>query len=79
MKKATNRPRDRAVLEILEKTLAATQLTKRSQLTRKERLDLLRKQSDWLENDMIRPRVAAPLVRRMNFLRRRIGICSSSL
>jgi hypothetical protein len=42
-------------------------------------MELLRKQSDWLENDMIRRRVAAPLERRMNFLRKRIGICSSSL
>lgn len=73
MKKATNRPRDRAVVEILEKPL------KRSRPTRKERLELLRKQSDWLENDMIRRRVAAPLEQRMNFLRKRIGICSSSL
>ena len=73
MKKAANRPRDRAVLEILEKPL------KRSRPTRKERLELLRKQSEWLENDMIRRRVAAPVERRMNFLRKRIGICSSSL
>jgi hypothetical protein len=73
MKKATNRPRDRAVLEILREPL------KRSRPTRKERLELLKKQSDWLENDMIRRRVAAPLERRMNFLRKRIGICSSSL
>jgi len=32
-----------------------------------------------LENEMIRRRVAAPLDKRMNFLRRRIGICSSAL
>src|SRR6478672_3432140 len=68
MKRAANRPKDRAVLEILEK--------KRSKPTRRQKLALLRKESEWLENDMIRRRVAAPLERRMNFLRRRIGICS---
>jgi hypothetical protein len=36
-------------------------------------------QSEWLENDMIRRRVAAPIERRMNFLRKRVGICRSCL
>jgi predicted nucleotidyltransferase len=73
MKRATNRPRDRAVLDILEKTL------KPRRQTRKQRRAGLKAQSEWLENDMIRRRVAAPLERRMNFLRKRIGICSSCL
>jgi hypothetical protein len=47
--------------------------------TRKQRLEELKKQSEWLENEMIRRRVALPLERRMNFLRRRIGICSTAL
>jgi len=42
-------------------------------------MDLLRKQNEWPENDMIRRRVAAPLEQRMNFLRKRIGLCSSAL
>lgn len=52
---------------------------KRPKLTRKVRLELLKQQSEWLENDMIRRRVAAPLESRMNFLRKRIGICRSCL
>ncbi|MGA7237411.1 MAG: nucleotidyltransferase [Bryobacteraceae bacterium] len=52
---------------------------KRSRPTRKERLAQLKAQSEWLENDMIRRRVEAPLERRMNFLRRRVGICRSCL
>ena len=52
---------------------------KRPRQTRKSRAELLRPQSEWLENDMIRRRVAAPLERRMNFLRKRIGICRSCL
>jgi hypothetical protein len=52
---------------------------KRPKPTKKERLELLKKQSEWLENDMIRRRVAAPVERRMNFLRKRIGICSTAL
>jgi hypothetical protein len=52
---------------------------KRSRPTRKERLEQLKAQSEWLENDMIRRRVAAPIERRMNFLRKRIGICRSCL
>ena len=39
----------------------------------------LKKQAEWLEADMIRRRVAAPLAVRMNFLRKRIGICSTAL
>jgi predicted nucleotidyltransferase len=73
MKRAANRPRDRAVIEILEKTLA------RPRPLKKEKLTALRNQNDWLETEMIRRRVAAPLERRMNFLRKRIGICSSAL
>jgi hypothetical protein len=72
-KRAADWPRDRAMLEILEKRL------KRSRPTRKERLAQLKTQSEWLENDMIRRRVAAPLERRMNFLRRRVGICRTCL
>jgi hypothetical protein len=73
MKRATNRPRDRAVLEILEKTLEAIHSNPETEL------ETLRKQNEWLEDDLIRRRVAAPLEKRMNFLRKRIGICSSAL
>lgn len=52
---------------------------KRSKPPRKVRLAELEKQSDWLEKEMIRRRVAAPIERRMNFLRKRVGICSSCL
>jgi hypothetical protein len=52
---------------------------KPSKPTRKARLEALKKQNEWLENDLIRRRVALPLERRMNFLRKRIGICSSAL
>ena len=72
-KRAANRPRDRAVLEILEKTREAIEIP------RKARLAQLREQSDRLEMEMIRRRVAASFERRMNFLRKRIGICSSCL
>ena len=54
-------------------------IIKMSKPTRKQKRDLPGKQSEWLENDMIRRRVAAPLRVRMNFLRKRIGICSSAL
>lgn len=73
MKRGADRPRDRAVLEILEKTLEAITTSK------KVKLKTLREQSEWLEKDMIRRRVAAPLEWRMNFLRRRVGICRSCL
>jgi hypothetical protein len=36
-------------------------------------------QGDWLENDIVRRRVAALIEQRMNFLRKRIGICQSCL
>ena len=72
-KRAANRARDRAVLEILEKTLEP------ASPKCKERLGQLKVQSEWLENDMIRRRVAVPIERRMNFLRRRIGICRTCL
>lgn len=52
---------------------------KRSKPPRKVRLAELEKQSDWLEKEMIRRRVAAPIERRMNFLCKRVGICSSCL
>jgi hypothetical protein len=52
---------------------------KQKKLTRKERLAELKTQSEWLEDDMIRRRVAAPLEKRMNFLRKRIGICRTAL
>ena len=54
-------------------------MKRRPKLTRKQRLEALRIASDLLENDMIRRRLAAPIERRMNFLRRRVGICSSAL
>jgi hypothetical protein len=73
MKKATNRPRDRAVLDILEQTLEAIKAKQDGET------ELLRKQNDWLEREMIRRRVALPLGKRINFLRKRIGICCTSL
>jgi hypothetical protein len=73
MKKSANRPKDRALFEILEKTLDPPKWTS------PRNCKTLREQSEWLEHDMIRRRVAAPIERQMNFLRRRIGICSSAL
>jgi hypothetical protein len=73
MKRAADSPRDRAVLEILEKTLEA------SRPARAGKRKALKKPSEWLEDDMIRRRVAAPLERRMNFLRKRIGIARTCL
>lgn len=46
---------------------------------RQTKLDRLRKESERLRDEMIRRRVAAPLEHRMNFLRKRVGICSSCL
>jgi hypothetical protein len=74
---AADRPSDRAVHEILERYSKPSQ--PKIKTTRKQRLEMLRIQSDWLENDMIRRRVAAPLEHRMNFLRKRVGICQSCL
>ena len=73
MKRADNRPKDRALLYVLEKTLRPPKWTS------PRRQKSLRAQNEWLENDMIRRRLAAPLEHRMNFLRRRVGICSSAL
>ena len=46
---------------------------------RKQTVEALRKESDLALRDLIRKRIAAPLAQRMNFLRKRIGICRSAL
>ena len=73
MKRAANCPQDRAVLEILSRPW------KRSRPTKKQRMELLRKQNEFLQSELIRRRVALPIEQRMNFLRKRIGICSTAL
>ena len=51
----------------------------KKRVTRKQRLAALRKESDLALRDLMRRRIAAPLPERMNFLRKRIGICQTAL
>jgi hypothetical protein len=52
---------------------------RKRRLTKKERLALLKKESELADLDMIRRWQALPPERRTNFLRKRIGIRSSCL
>ena len=48
-------------------------------MTRQGKLRALRKANDFAIRDMIRRQLALPMEKRTNFLRKRIGICSSCL
>lgn len=72
-KRAAGRPQDRAILPLLRKRLS------KKRVTRKERLEALRKENDLALRDLIRRRLAAPLAQRLNFLRKRIGVCRTAL
>ena len=51
----------------------------RKRITRKAKLAALKKESDAALTDQIRRLLALPIERRTNFLRKRIGFCSSCL
>lgn len=72
-KKAAGRSRDLAVLEILESSV------KKRKVTRKMKLDALKKESDLDLRDQIRRLLALPPERRTHFLRKRVGIRMSCL
>jgi hypothetical protein len=72
-KRAAGRPRDKAVLEILEK--AVDEKT----VSRKKKLDALKAESDRELIDMIRRLLAKPPEQRTHFLRKRVGIRASAL
>jgi len=48
-------------------------------MTREGKLRKLRKTNDQAIRDLIRRRLVLPMDKRTNFLRKRIGICSSCL
>jgi hypothetical protein len=77
-KKAAGRPRDLAVLPVLEKCLAEPPLTK-LRPTRKARLAALKKEDDFAERALIRRLLALPPEKRTHFLRKRIGFRMSCL
>lgn len=52
---------------------------KRPRVTRKAKLEALKKESDLALRDQIRRLLALPPERRTNFLRKRVGICMSCL
>lgn len=72
-KRAANRPRDLAVLPVLEQTLAE------EKPTRKEKLKALHQESDLVLRDQIRCLLALPPDQRTHFLRKRIGYRMSCL
>ncbi len=70
--RAANPPEKRPVPEDLEIT------PERARFTKRQRMELLAKESEWLRRDMVRRRVAAPIEHRTNFLRARVRICSTA-
>jgi hypothetical protein len=52
---------------------------KKTRVTRKAQLEALKKENELAIRDLIRRRLALPVEQRMNFLRKRVGICSSCL
>lgn len=72
-KKAAARPQDLAVLPVLERVLEQTTHDSRRQARN------LREENDLAIRKMIRRRLALPFEQRTNFLRKKIGICSSAL
>jgi predicted nucleotidyltransferase len=72
-KKAAGRSQDLAVLPAFENCL------NKPRITRQAKLRNLRKENDLAIRDMIRRRLALPVEQRTNFLRKKIGICSSAL
>jgi hypothetical protein len=54
-------------------------VTEKLSITRAAKLEALKKDNDIAIRDLIRRRLAMPVEQRTNFLRKRIGICSSCL
>jgi len=73
VKRTANPPENRPVPEDLEIS------PKRSRLNKRQRMELLAKECEWIRHEMVRRRVAAPIEHRTNFLRKRVGICSTAL
>ncbi len=67
-KKAAGRPKDKAVMDILEKNSAKS----KPKLTRAQRLELLAQASEVFELELIRSRLRLPMHKRTNFLRVRV-------
>ena len=65
-KKALGRPKDKAVIDILEKTLDEQKKNKRKQLK------ALKKENERIVIEQIRRRLALPMNRRTHFLRKRL-------
>ena len=65
-KRAANRPRDRAVIDVLEKLL-------KPRISRAARLAAVGRENERALRDMIRRWQALPPGRRTNFLRKRVG------
>jgi len=65
-KKALGRPKDKAVIEILEKTLDEKKKNRKKQLTD------LKKESKHVLVEQIRRQLALPMNRRTHFLRKRL-------
>ena len=73
-KRAANRPKDRAVLDVLEATLE-----RKREPTRAERLAALRRESDVALREQIRRLLALPIEERTHFLRVRLPGGGSAL